>query len=260
MFSWNKSKILAPIKSITTDYHNFSRYRSLNQFINLYGLLSNVIDYRLHRLSMHTGKRQYKLTWLLEKGSASCKRWSDFNLLWNLSKRHLKNRTFELELVCRAFVRVVEHESKNEGSDFRHMPTSFDPLKRAASQNLSEFKQLELPRNWVKHTDARADCCLAHKTTCFWTFQPAYLFSPSQLLTRPNREITHHVYVKRQTRICTAWPSFLFTCRLLLIISTPKLVISRNFSSIRIVLSCFYLLIFYFEKFSTWIWRLPLAV
>ena len=83
------------------------------------------------------------------------------------------------------------------------------------------------------------------------------LFSPSQLLTRPNRKITHHVYVKRQTRICTAWPSFLFTCRLLLIISTPKLVISRNFSSIRIVLSCFYLLIFYFEKFSTWIWRLP---
>ena len=28
----------------------------------------------------------------------------------------------------------------------------------------------------------------------------------------------------------------------------------------RIVLSCFYLLIFHFEKFSTWIWRLPFAV
>ena len=25
-------------------------------------------------------------------------------------------------------------------------------------------------------------------------------------------------------------------------------------------LSCFYLLIFYFEKFSTWVWRLPFAV
>ena len=37
--------------------------------------------------------------------------------------------------------------------------------------------------------------------------------------------------------------SFLFTCRLLFIISTPKLVVSGNFSSIRIVLSCFYLLI-----------------
>ena len=37
--------------------------------------------------------------------------------------------------------------------------------------------------------------------------------------------------------------SFLFTCRLLFIISTPKLVVSGNFSSIRIVLSCFYVLI-----------------
>ena len=31
-------------------------------------------------------------------------------------------------------------------------------------------------------------------------------------------------------------------------------------SSIRIVLSCFYLLISYFENFSTWTWRLPFAV
>ena len=57
-------------------------------------------------------------------------------------------------------------------------------------------------------------------------------------------------------RICTMWPSFPFTCCLLFIILTHKLAVSRNFSSIRIVLSCF-LLIFYFEKFSTWIWRLP---
>ena len=34
------------------------------------------------------------------------------------------------------------------------------------------------------------------------------------------------------------------------IISTPKLVVSRNLLSIKIVLSCFYL-IFYFEKFAT---------
>ena len=39
-----------------------------------------------------------------------------------------------------------------------------------------------------------------------------------------------------------------------------KLVVSCIFLSIRIVLSRFYLLIFYFEKFSTWIWRLPFAV
>ena len=36
-----------------------------------------------------------------------------------------------------------------------------------------------------------------------------------------------------------------------------KLVVSRNFLAIRIVLSCSYRLIFHFKKFSTWIWRLP---
>ena len=49
--------------------------------------------------------------------------------------------------------------------------------------------------------------------------------------------------VQRQARICTTLPSFRFTCRLLFIISTRKLVVSRNFLSIRIVLSCFYVLI-----------------
>ena len=42
-----------------------------------------------------------------------------------------------------------------------------------------------------------------------------------------------------------------YTCRSLFIISTTKLVVPRIFLSKRIVLSCFYLLIFYFEKFST---------
>ena len=51
-----------------------------------------------------------------------------------------------------------------------------------------------------------------------------------------------------------------FTCSLLFIISRYKLVVSSNFLSIRIVLSCFYLLIFSLEKFSTWIWRLPFAI
>ena len=44
-----------------------------------------------------------------------------------------------------------------------------------------------------------------------------------------NTEVKHQVYVKRQTQIRTTWPTFLFTCRLLFIISTPKLVVSRNF-------------------------------
>ena len=39
-----------------------------------------------------------------------------------------------------------------------------------------------------------------------------------------NREIKHRVYGKRQTWICTTWPSFLFTCRLQFIITTRKSV------------------------------------
>ena len=74
---------------------------------------------------------------------------------------------------------------------------------------------------------------------------------------REIREVNHHVYVKRQTQICTSWPSF---PHYLSFISTHKSVVSPQFLSIRTVSSCFYLLIFYFEKFSTWIWRLPFAV
>ena len=43
------------------------------------------------------------------------------------------------------------------------------------------------------------------------------------------REVKHHINVKRQTRICTTWPSFLITCLLLFIISTPEVVVSCNF-------------------------------
>ena len=57
------------------------------------------------------------------------------------------------------------------------------------------------------------------------------------------RLFKHNVYVIWQTRICSTWPNFPFTCRLRFIISTHNLVVSRNF-----------------EKFLTWIWRLPFAV
>ena len=55
-----------------------------------------------------------------------------------------------------------------------------------------------------------------------------------------------HVYVKRQTGIRTTWPTFLFTCRLLFIISTPKLVVSRKFLSIRIAFELFLSTLFLF--------------
>ena len=51
---------------------------------------------------------------------------------------------------------------------------------------------------------------------------------------RDEIEVKHHVYVKRQTPICTTWPSFPFTCLLLLIIYTHKLVVLRNFVSIQL--------------------------
>ena len=49
---------------------------------------------------------------------------------------------------------------------------------------------------------------------------------------------------------------------LLVINCSLWLVVARNFLSIKIIncLELFYLLIFVFEKFSTWIWRLPFAV
>ena len=73
----------------------------------------------------------------------------------------------------------------------------------------------------------------------------SWLFWPDMSFYN-NREGKHDIYVKRQTRLCTTWPSFPITCRLVFIISTHKLVVSRNFLSTRIVLSCFYFLIFYF--------------
>ena len=44
-----------------------------------------------------------------------------------------------------------------------------------------------------------------------------------------------------------------------LYLSAPKLVALRKFYSIIIVLDCFYLFIFCFEKFWTWIWRLEMT-
>ena len=42
-------------------------------------------------------------------------------------------------------------------------------------------------------------------------------------------------------RLCAVWPSFPFTCCLLFIILTHNLVVSRNFSSIRMLLSAHFL-------------------
>ena len=85
-------------------------------------------------------------------------------------------------------------------------------------------------------------CCFFLNSLYLWTYLCI------------NREAKNHVHGKRE--FVPRDQVFLY----LFIISTNKLVVSRNFLSIRIVWSCFYLFIFYVEKFSTWIWRLPFAV
>ena len=54
-----------------------------------------------------------------------------------------------------------------------------------------------------------------------------------------NREMKHRVYDKRGTWICTWWPCFPFTYRLLFIITTGKPVDSRKFFLIRLFLAVF---------------------
>ena len=46
-------------------------------------------------------------------------------------------------------------------------------------------------------------------------------------------------YVKRQTRICTTWPCLSLACHLMFIISTHKLVVSRNLIFIKIFWAVF---------------------
>ena len=72
-----------------------------------------------------------------------------------------------------------------------------------------------------------------------------------------NRQVKHHVYGKREFV-----PPDPFCCRLLFIISTHKLVVSSNFLSIRIVLSCFMgpFSILRNSQFESDVCRLPFAV
>ena len=107
-----------------------------------------------------------------------------------------------------------------------------------------------LPRHWTRDRD----------------FGPATatLDPRPRLWTRDPRPATISQTLKRQTRIFTTWLSFLLYLSFILFIistvSTHKWVVLRNFSSTGIALSSFHLFMFYFAKFSTWIWRLPFAV
>ena len=120
-------------------------------------------------------------------------------------------------------------------------------------------RELKQKRFWATHINPGSESFSPLSCHDGFKFEVLSGFSLAETICPPI-EVKHHVYVQRLVRIYTTLPSFPFTCRLLFITSTRKLVVSRNFSSIRIVLSCFYVLIFYFEKFSTWIWRMSFAV
>ena len=112
-------------------------------------------------------------------------------------------------------------------------------------------RELKQKRFWATHINPGSESFSPLSCHDASKFEVLSVFSLVETICRD---------VQRQARICTTLPSFPCTCRLLFITSTRKLVVSRNFLSMRIVLSCFYVLIFYFEKFSAWIWRLSFAV
>ena len=72
-------------------------------------------------------------------------------------------------------------------------------------------------------------------------------------------EIKNHLYGKRQTNFYHVTKFSLFLSFTVHYFCT-KISSFTRVLSIRFVLGCFYLLTFYFAKFSTWIWRLPFAV
>ena len=94
---------------------------------------------------------------------------------------------------------------------------------------------------WIKRSPCKGVNVLYCGFIVSWRFINALSVNliHNAILLWTNREVENHVYVQRQTQICTTWPSFLLTSRLQFILSTHKWVVSRNVLSIRIVLSCF---------------------
>ena len=94
----------------------------------------------------------------------------------------------------------------------------------------------------------------------FLTVKNNILKRAKPLENKINREIKIHVYPKRQTWLCTTWPSFSPYFPFTVYCFYTKISSFMPALSIRIALDCFYLLIFYSEKFSTDVCRLPYAV
>ena len=96
------------------------------------------------------------------------------------------------------------------------------------------MKRVQFPQDFFGAQTWLPIHCFVHKYGCR-DIMSNDLFSAYSI----NREVKHHVYVKRQMWICTTWSSFHPLCHLLFIISRHKLVVSCNFLSIRIFLAVF---------------------
>ena len=85
------------------------------------------------------------------------------------------------------------------------------------------------------------------KRACLLSYHPRlFIHSFHSFIHSFIRSFVHsfihsHLRQTANATVCTTWPSLPFPSRLLPIISTNKLVVSRNFLSIRIVLSFLYL-------------------
>jgi len=86
---------------------------------------------------------------------------------------------------------------------------------------------------------------------------PQVILHIKAILDQIAREIKHRFYDKRQTWICTSWPSFSFTCRLTVYYNFTKIGRFRPILSIR---NYYCLKLFLSAHFSTWIWHLPFAI
>ena len=79
-----------------------------------------------------------------------------------------------------------------------------------------------------------------------------YRFSHVRLTLYDQSRLSSTVLSNGKTRICTTWPSFPIICRLLFIISTHNLVVSRNFLSNKTCFELFLSAHFLFWEILNW--------
>ena len=130
-----------------------------------------------------------------------------------------------------AFIQYsVGHKNCQRNEDRLYFTTLYQQNASAWIHFIKQLPGLECYRNFKPHL--KFFNLAAFLSLVFTLLYPYLPLSLWRLFN--NNEVKHHVYVK-------LYPvtKFLFTCPLLFVISTHTLVVSRNFSLIRTVLSCF---------------------